>query len=307
MMGQGFSAYLDVPGYLRSAANQETASLLGLSTTTAGGSQAAGTTTLAVTSSSGWVAGPAWMLDGPNGEVVQVTAAPDGTHLTLAAPGTSLAHAGGVSVSQAGAAGALAELILRASAWMENYCRQGTSGGDRSLYAFSRTERWTMPSTRAHLDRDGVLVVRPGHFPIQSVSALSVELGQGQSLAFDISQLELPSDGRLVELPYLLAASPSVGQQLLLETRGLSRARRQWAVLTYVGGFNANVVPYEVQQACAWVVSDLLGYRQNPAGAAEVRLGKKEVVARLRGDLSGDSILLLQAKAALEAYKEREP
>jgi len=27
----------------------------------------------------------------------------------------------------------------------------------------------------------------------------------------------------------------------------------------------------------------------------------------LRGDLSGDSILLLQAKAALELYKEREP
>jgi hypothetical protein len=78
-------------------------------------------------------------------------------------------------------------------------------------------------------------------------------------------------------------------------------------VLTYVGGFNAGALPYDVQQACAWVVSDLLAYRQNPGGAAEVRLGKKATVSRLRGDLSGDSILLLQAKAALEPYKERLP
>jgi hypothetical protein len=98
-----------------------------------------------------------------------------------------------------------------------------------------------------------------------------------------------------------------VGQQLLLESRGLSRARRQWAVISYVGGLTAGAVPYDVQQACAWVVSDFLGYRQNPAGAAEVRLGKREVVTRLRGDLSGDSILLLQAKAALEIYRERQP
>ena len=305
-MALGLSAYIDVPAYLRSAANQETASLLGLNTTTAGATQAAGTTNLQVASSTGWAAGSLWILDGPNSEVVQVTGSADGTHLTLAAPGTAFAHAAGTSASQAGSAGALAELIVRASAWIEGYCRQGVPG-DRSLYALARTERWTMPSTRAHLDRDQVLVVRPGHFPVQSISALSIELGQGQSLAFDVTQVELPSAGRLVELPYLLQASPSVGQQLLLESRGLSRTHRQWAVISYVGGLTAGAVPYDVQQACVWVVSDFLGYRQNPTGAAEVRLGKKEVVTRLRGDLSGDSILLLQAKAALEIYKERQP
>jgi hypothetical protein len=305
-MALGLSAYVDVPAYLRSAANQETASLLGLNTTTAGATQAAGTTNLQVASSTGWAASSLWILDGPSSELVQVTGSVDGTHLTLATPGTTFAHAAGTSASQAGSAGALAELIVRASAWMESYCQQGVSG-DRSLYALARTERWTMPSTRAHLDRDQVLVVRPGHFPVQSVSALSIELGQGQSLAFDVTQVELPSAGRLVELPYLLQASPNVGQQLLLESRGLSRTHRQWAVISYVGGLTAGTVPYDVQQACVWVVSDFLGYRQNPAGAAEVRLGKKEVVTRLRGDLSGDSILLLQAKAALEIYKERQP
>jgi hypothetical protein len=304
-MTQGFASYLDVPAYLRSAANLETASLLGLNTQTTGATQPAGTTSLAVAASTGWAAGPLWLLDGPTSEVAQVTGSADGTHLTLAAPGTLYAHAAGVSVSQAGAGGALAELIARASSWIEGYCRQGVPG-DRGLYAASRTERWSMPSTRAHLDRDQVLVVRPGHFPVQSVSALSIELGQGQALAFDVTQVEMPATARTVELPYLLNAALSPGQQVL-GTHGLSRARRQWAVITYTGGLTPGTVPYDVQQACAWLVSDLLAQRQNPAGAAELRLGKKALVARLRGDQSGDSILRLQAKAALEIYKEREP
>lgn len=304
-MPSGLASYLDVPAYLRSPANQETASLLGLNTSVSG-APPAGATTLPVAAAAGWVAGHAWLLDGPSGEVVQVTGSPDGAHLTLAAPGTAFAHANGASISQAGTAGALAEIILRASAWIENYCHQGIPG-DRGLFAAPRTERWSMPSSRAYLDRDHVLAVRPGHFPVQSVSALAIEFGQGQSLTFDASQLELPSEGHLIHLPYLLQASPTPGQQLLLENRGLSRSHRQWAVLTYTGGFDADALPYDIQQACAWVVSDLLAARQNPTGAAELRLGKKTLVARLRGDLAGDSLLLLQAKAALEPYKERQP
>lgn len=306
-MSATVSAYLDILGYLCSAANQETASLLGLNTTTAGASQPAGTTSLAVASSSGWAAGPAWLLDGPSSEVVQVTGSSDGTHLTLAAPGTAQAHAAGVSVSQGGSAGALAELILRASAWIEGYCQQGSAATDRSLFAATRTERWSMPTSRAYLDRDSVLVVRPGHFPISSVSALSIEFGQGQSLSFDASQVELASGGRLAQLPYLLGASPTPGQQLLLESHGLSRARRQWAVITYVAGLPVGALPYDVQLACAWIVSDLLALRQNPGGVAEVRLGKKALVAHQRGDLSADSLLMRRAKDALEPYKEREP
>ncbi|MGE5335290.1 MAG: hypothetical protein ACM3N4_11360, partial [Nitrososphaerota archaeon] len=150
----GMSAYLDVPGYLRAAANQETASLLGLNTTLGGATTlAAGAVSLPVTASAGWAAGPLWLLDGPYSEVVQVTGSADSTHLTLAAPGTLWPHAPGVSASQAGASGSLAEAILRASAWMEGYCQQGTSP-DRSLYAISRTEQWGMPGTRAWIDRD---------------------------------------------------------------------------------------------------------------------------------------------------------
>ena len=69
-------------------------------------------------------------------------------NLELAAPGTTLAHAPGVSASQAGAGGSLAEVILRASAWIENYCQQGTSA-NHSLFALSRAEKWGMPGRRA--------------------------------------------------------------------------------------------------------------------------------------------------------------
>ncbi|HEX6800092.1 MAG TPA: hypothetical protein VF116_20435 [Ktedonobacterales bacterium] len=301
----GAGAYIDVPAYLRAATNQETASLLGLNTTLGAGGAADGATTLPVAASAGWVAGPLWLLDGPYSEVVQVTGAPDGTHLTLAAPGALFAHAAAVSASQAGTAGALAELILRASAWIEGYCAHGSLATDRSLYAVARSERWGMPGIRAVLERDGVLVIRPGHWPVQSVSALAIDLGAGQTLALDATQAERASGGRLVEVAYLLSASPSPGQVLVLETSGLSRSRRQWATLTYIGGIPIGAVPYDMQQACVWVTSELLAERRNPTGAASLKLGKYEVQARLRGDETGDSLLLMQAKAALAPYRER--
>ena len=301
----GAGAYIDVPAYLRAAANQETTSLLGLSTTVGAGGAAAGVTSLPVAASAGWAAGPLWLLDGPYSEVVQVTGSADGTHVTLAAPGTIFTHAAGVSVSQAGSAGALAELILRASAWIEGYCAHGSLATDRSLFAVARSERWGMPGIRAALDRDGVLVIRPGHWPVQSVSALAIDLGDGQTLSLDATQVELASGGRLVELPYLLSAAPGPGRVLVLATAGLSRSRRQWATLTYTGGISIGAVPYDVQQACVWVTSELLAERRNPTGAAAMKMGKYEIQARLRGDETGDSLLLMQAKAALAPYRER--
>jgi hypothetical protein len=269
-----------------------------------GAAAPAGTTALPVAAATGWTAGPLWLLDGPYSEMVQVTGSADSTHLTLAAPGTRFAHAPGVSASQAGTAGSLAELLLRASAWVEGYCRQGTAATDRSLFALSRSERWGLPGTRAFLDRDAVLAVRPGHFPVQSVVSLAIELGQDQALALDVSQVELPASGRLVEAPYLLATPPVQGQLPPLETLGLSRARRQWVTLTYTGGISIGSVPYDLQQACIWVASDLLAVRRNPSGAALVRQGKFELQARPRADTSGESILLTQAKATLEPYRE---
>ncbi len=288
------SAYLDVPGYLRAATNQETASLLGLNTALGGATTlAAGAVSLPVASSSGWAAGSLWLLDGPWSEVAQVTGSADSTHLTLAAPGTRWPHAPGISVSQAGVAGSLAETILRASAWLEGYCQQGTTA-DRSLYALSRTEQWGMPGARAWIDRDVIAVVRPGHFPVQSVSALTLDQGEVGSSALDVAQARLPADGRLIEVPLLAGLDPLLT---------LSRSRRAWISVTYTGGVMPDAPLYDLAQACVWITSELLAERRNPSGAARVRQGKFELQARPWGDRSGDSTLLLQAKAALEPYR----
>ena len=297
-MATSLSAYLDVGDYLRAATNQETASLLGLNTTLAAG-VVAGALTLSVTSSVGWAAGPVWLLDGPWAERAQVTGAPDGATLSLAAPGAAFAHGTGVSVSQAGTAGALAETILRASGWIENYCRQGAPG-DRALFALPRTERWRLPGPRAWLEPDGALAVRVGHFPVQAVTALSVETSPGAALALDVTQIELASDGRLIELPPA-ALSPGGA---LYPPPGLSRGGRGWLSVAYTGGpVTPDATPYDLRQACVWVVSDLLAQRRNPTGAASVRMGSFELQARPRTDPSGDSLLLIQAKAALQSYR----
>ncbi|HEY7975805.1 MAG TPA: hypothetical protein VID72_10710, partial [Ktedonobacterales bacterium] len=134
----------------------------------------------------------------------------------------------------------------------------------------------------------------------------AVEFGEGQSLTLDATQIELPSSARVLEIPYLLQSGVTLGAQLFLDTPGyggLSRSLRQWATVTYVGGITAGAVPYDIEQAAVWMTSDLLSQRQNPTGAAEQSLGKRRLVQRQRGDLVGDSILLLRAHDALEAYR----
>jgi hypothetical protein len=288
------SAYLDVPGYLRAATNQETASLLGLTTTLGGAvTLAAGALSLPVLASAGWAAGPLWLLDGPWSEVVQVTGSADSTHVTLSTPGTRWPHQPGISASQAGSAGALAKTILRASGWMEGYCQQGTST-DRSLFALSRTEQWGMPGARAWIDRDTILVIRPGHFPVQSVSALTLDRAECGISTLDVTQARLPAAGRIIEVPLLAGIEPLLT---------LSRSRRAWISVTYTGGVTPGALPYDLAQACVWVTSELLAERRNPSGAARIRQGQFEMQARPWGDRSGDSTLLLQAKAALEPYR----
>ncbi|MGH2487736.1 MAG: hypothetical protein ACRDHE_17180, partial [Ktedonobacterales bacterium] len=183
--------------------------------------------------------------------------------------------------------------------------QQGASATDRSLYAVRRAERWGLPTSRASFDRDGVLALRPGHFPVQSVSALSVECAPGQSLNLDVTQIEIASAGRLIEAPAPAASGGQPAQPYLWANGGVSRSARQWVAVTYIGGLMADAVPYDLRQACVWLVSDLLGQRRNPTGAAMVRMGRFELQARPRGDTTGESILMTQAKAALEAYRER--
>ncbi len=109
--GLGLSAYIDVPTYLRAPINQETASLLGMNTTS----------TEQADTGSRYHRLRRRLLDlvdsrasldtrrAPASEVVTITGSADGTHVTLASPGTAFAHSAGASISQGGSKGSLAE------------------------------------------------------------------------------------------------------------------------------------------------------------------------------------------------------
>lgn len=289
-----YNAYVDIGELLRAPINQELASLLGLNTILTA-PVLSGATALSVDASAGWAPGPLWLLDGPYSEVVQVVTAPDGVTLTLDA-GVTQPHAAGVSASQAGSSGALAEIILRASAWAENYCRQGAPGS-RSLFASARIERWTLPGPRAWREPDGGLTIHPTHFPVLSVSSLTIETAPGASVAIDSTQIELTASGALIEIP-----ADALGT-LAAAAAGPIGNMRQWVTLGYSGGVTPGAVPGELRQALIWIVSDFLAQRRNPTGAAVIQMGRYSLQQRPREDPTGDSLLLLQAKAALQPWR----
>jgi hypothetical protein len=154
-------------------------------------------------------------------------------------------------------------------------------------------ERWALPGPRAWREPDGGLTVRPAHFPTQTVSSLTVETSPGASVALDVTQLELTASGTLIEAPVAALASVIAP----------ASSTRAWVTLGYTGGVPPGAVPGELRQALVWIVSDLLALRRNPSGAAAVRMGRFELQARPREDPSGDSLLLIQAKAALQPWR----
>lgn len=309
-----YATYLDAPDYLANNSMQvETATLIGGNTTLAAPA-VLGATALQVASTTAPTAFPAsgtfqaYVLDGLNSETV-VASVTDATHLSVPA-GTLAAHGTGVSVSSAGVGGCLADTIVRASRMVDSICRQGPDGSsDRSLYALARTERLSGPNSfRASFDPDGTLILRPYHWPVTSVASVSVQQGAQVASAVSLTYLVLPDAARQIEIPQaqVLNTTPPI-----YPFYGVTWSRN-WgfvATVTYTGGPIASAaltsVPDDIRQAAHFLVSDLLGYRQNPTGAAEVRRGDFNLSARLRGDTSGNSILKIQAIDLLAPYTAR--
>jgi hypothetical protein len=137
---------------------------------------------------------------------------------------------------------------------------------------------------RAWIDRHIITVVRPGHFLVQSVSALALDQGEVGSFALDVSQVRLPSDGRLIEVPLL------AGLEFLLASR---RARYHTTWRRRASGSPASRWPSGVIR---------LVLRASTRASSRCRRGPGGGPG---GDRSGDSTPLLQAKAALESYRTR--
>jgi hypothetical protein len=99
------------------------------------------------------------------------------------------------------------------------------------------------PGRRALLDVDGTLVLRPGHFPVQLVASLAVQLPSGATQNLDLSLAQITGEGRLIEAPLVFTGAAPFA---VIPT-ALTRAGRQWVSVTYTGGFAAGAVPYDMQ------------------------------------------------------------
>lgn len=258
---------------------------------------------------------PLWILDGANSEMVYTAAtAPEGgtdgaTTINLAT-GLQFAHGAYVCVASGGSRGSLPQLLIRASAWVENYCEQG-SEVDRSLWGKQRTSRYKLPTMRAFINPQYSLVIRPNNFPVTAVSSISVEFAPGNALGFDATQVELDDDGRLITLPILSQTTAQVQSPAWLYGPPLTREDEAWAVIIYTAGIGGVVgaLPEDFKLAVAWVARELLGETRNPTGAASMRqedvtVNQRHTNARLM-ESSADSIFLIQAKEALRRYKQR--
>ena len=325
-----FPCYIDTNQYINnSAASVELASLLGGNSILTGGPYAAGSMSLTLISGAGFVVQPslaapsstnpvtAWILDGLNSETVQVTGVSSNT-LTLASPGTTAIHANGVSVSSGGTFGCLADIIHQACREADNICQQGPDGvseydtgglTDRSLFAVSRTESYVTPYGGAAFTVDNALVIWPYHFPVRSVSSISVQVGAMGTSSVSTTNMVLPNGGRSITIPYAQNITSAQVTPAFLNMP-FSRVAESYVTLVYtagpIAGATLATVPIDITRAVMLLTSDILASRSNPLGAANVHKGDTSHMFELRGDTAGKSLNWKDAAHRLRPYTRQQ-
>lgn len=303
------NTYIDVLDFLRGTHGLETASLIGnvARFTTA---QTAGATSLTVPA-----AGPnsitvplalfdhVTIFDGANTEVVQVGAAGaaiGATSIPLLA-GTSLQfnHAIGVSWCSDGIAGSLADQIVSASSWIETQCNQPL------LSATWTNELLYMPSMRASIDNQNALHFRPRHWPVTALTALSISSTPQVVISYDTTQAFIDSDKQVCFITNLAATSTGGGGQGQAPypfRQSFGRMAQAQLSITYTSGYAYSALPGDLKEAAILVTSEFVAKRHNPVGAPDIADGSTHLSAIIRGEKSGESLLVTRARNILIKY-----
>lgn len=242
-----------------------------------------------------------YIFDGASSETLQVGSAGAGvgTSTIPLQAATSFAHTGGTVYCTDGSSGSLGEQIFIASRWLEDdICHQ-------ALWATTYTgEILTMPTMRASIDNQNNLHFRPRHFPITALTAVSIEVNQGNPISFDPTAAIIDSDQQTVDIPLLTALTSSnqanQGSPWLWQT--VNRRSNAWVIITYTSGFVTGALPAPVTRAATLLTSEMFSQVVNPTGADSINQGKRQVVFAIRGDTSGESLLVKQAKSLLQPY-----
>lgn len=289
--------YLSIFDYLRATTGLETGSLVG-NTARLASAQVVGALSLSITPAT-TVALAAndriTIFDGPNSEVVVVASitAIGETSIPLQAPGLVYDHAGNTPLCSDGVMGSLADQIVDACGEMENFLQQ-------SLFQATYTETLRIPSMRASVDNQQMLVFRPRHFPVSLESGITIKRNNADPVNYDATQAILDGTGQVVSVPWLVAGSGGGSTYSLLSM--VSRSTNLFLTITYTAGYPAASMPGDIREAAILLSSDYLAKRLNPGGAAEVDSGTRHNVAVLRGDIAGESLLYKRAVRILNTY-----
>lgn len=235
------------------------------------------------------------IFDGANSETVTATATAHGLDTSITVSATTYAHSAGTPYCTDGILGSLADQIIKASQQLETICKQ-------SLFLNTYTnEMLALPTMRAAIDNQFALHFRPRHWPVQSLTALSITTVPNNTISYDPTQVIIDSDKQICSMPNMqpLPLSGS-GQSPYPIWNVPSRYRQAQVTITYSAGYSA--MPSDVTEAAVLLTSDILAKRLNPMGAADSQSGDRRVSPVLRGDLTGESLLYKRAVKILNYY-----
>lgn len=242
-----------------------------------------------------------YVFDGPSSEVLQVSqsASVGSSTVTLQSP-AAYAHAAGTAYCTDGTQGSLGQAIFEASRWIEDICHQ-------PLYQTAYSgEILTMPTMRAAIDNRWNLHFRPRHFPITTLSSVSIQTSQTYTVSLDATQAIIDADQQTVDLPNVNTLSstqpqgnPQGGPYLW---QPFNRQTNAWITLSYTAGFPVGQLPWAITRACTLLTSDGFSQLENPMGADQIGQNKRSVIFTLRGDQSGESLLVKEANKLLGPY-----
>ena len=237
------------------------------------------------------------LFDGLNSEVVQVAQVtpPGATSIQLVNP-TQFLHSAGVLCCSDGTQGSLAQQIFTASQWVEDICYQ-------SLWVSTYSgEILSMPTMRAAIDEQGILWFRPRHFPITALSSITLQTTNLTTMSFDPTQAIIDGDRQLVQIPNLqgLTGSGTPSQFALQQGPPISRSTKATLTITYNSGYNP--LPSTVIRAASLLVNQCFVQLTNSIGADQAQEGKRNITFTLRGDQSGESLLVKEAVRLLTPY-----
>ncbi|SRR5579875_322215 len=299
------STYLDIFAYLRKPSGLSTSGYYG-NAFRFSSTQNAGAGFLSVPSSAITAQINAYdnlyIFDGLNSEVVQAASvvAPGATSITLQNP-LVYQHSPGIAVCSDGTNSiSLAEQIFTASQWVEDICHQ-------SLWVSTySSEVLTMPTMRAAINNEGVLWFRPRHFPITALTALSIKSDPLSVVDYDPAEAIIDSEQQLVSVRNLVPLSNN-NQQTSTGTpwnTQRNRSRQQWLTITYDSGWTN--LPSTVVRACSLLINQCFVQLVNPTGSDQQQMGKRNITFTLRGDTSGESLLVKEAMRLLQPYVMEE-